>query len=96
MPAGLKLSNVVLQIKKNGGGKARLVPSLDGGLYQMDEEGIEPFPLNADTLLSSSYRFGEDSNLVGGKTTERYGINIDTGKVGGSTVSFVMNLSVTG
>ena len=58
----------------------------------MDEEGIEPFPLNADTLLSSTYSFGEDSNLVGGKTTERYGINVDTGTVGGSTVDGVLCL----
>ena len=85
---------MLLQVNTNGGGKARLVPSLDGGLYQIDEDGIVPFPLNADTLLSSSLRFGENSNLVGGKTTERYGIDVNTGLVGGSTTSMASSSCV--
>ena len=58
-----------------------LIPSLDGGLYQFDGEAIEPVPLAADILLSSSFRFNDDSMVVGGKETENYGIDVKTGKV---------------
>ena len=57
------------------------MPSLDGSLYQVDSEGIEPVPLAADILLSSSFRFSEDLTVVGGKEVETYGIDLNTGKV---------------
>ena len=59
-----------------------LVPSLDGSLYQFDGDGIEPIPLGADLLLSSSFRFTDDSTIVGGKEVETYGIDLQTGQVG--------------
>lgn len=58
-----------------------LVPSLDGDLYQFDGDGIEPVPLGADLLLSSSFRFSDDSTIVGGKEVLTYGIDLNTGKV---------------
>lgn len=57
------------------------MPSLDGSLYQVDSEGIEPVPLVADILLSSSFRFSKDLTVVGGKEVETYGIDLNTGKV---------------
>jgi len=59
-----------------------LVPSLDGGLYQFDGDGLEPVPLGADLLLSTSFRFADDSTIVGGKEIETYGIDLNSGKVG--------------
>lgn len=64
-----------------------LIPSLDGDLYQFDGDGIEPIPLGADLLLSSSFRFADDSTIVGGKEVQTYGIDLNTGKVGIIVVS---------
>ena len=74
------------------GRPSRLVPSLDGSLYQMDGEGIEPIPLAADLLLTSTYKLTDDASIVGGKEIETYGINISTGKVG--RWSFTVNVLV--
>ena len=56
----------LLQYKRNDV-PFRLIPSLDGGLYQMDGDGIEPIPLGADTLLSSTFCLTDDWMIVGGK-----------------------------
>ena len=61
----------------------QLVPSMDGNLYQMDSEGIEPIPLAADLLLTSTYKLTDDSFIVGRKQLESVGLDADTGKVGG-------------
>lgn len=74
------LTVVLCQIT-NGGLKKRLVPSLDGSLYQVDSSGIEAVPITADFLLSSSFKFSEDLTAVGGKEVETYGIDLTTGKV---------------
>lgn len=63
------------------GQPSRLVPSLDGSLYQMDGEGIEPLPLAADLLLTSTYKLTDEASIVGGKEIETYGIDVNTGKV---------------
>ena len=69
-----------LQIKRDGQ-NTRLIPSLDGSLYQFDGENIEPVPFTADTLLSSSFRFTDESTIVGGKDSIKYGIDANTGQV---------------
>ena len=69
-----------LQIKRDGQ-STRLIPSLDGSLYQFDGENIEPVPFTADTLLSSSFRFTDESTIVGGKDSIKYGIDANTGQV---------------
>jgi translation initiation factor 2-alpha kinase 3 len=68
------------QVNRNGV-ITRLIPSLDGGLYQFDGESVQPVPFNADTLLSSSFRFNDDSTIVGGKHAHSYGIDAQTGQV---------------
>lgn len=60
----------------------RLIPGLDGRLYQFDGEMIEPLPLSADNLLDSSVRFHENSFIVGGKELSSFGINPENGQVG--------------
>jgi len=47
----------------------------------MDRDGIEPVPLAADVMLSSSFRFADDSMIIGAKEIESYGINLNSGKV---------------
>ena len=54
---------------------------MDGALYEFDGVGIEALPFTADTLLSSSFKFSDDSVVVGGKETITYGVSSKTGKV---------------
>lgn len=42
-----------------------MIPSLSGGLYKFDGESIEPVPVTADSLLSSSYRYSDDLVMAG-------------------------------
>lgn len=59
----------------------RLIPSLDGGMFQYDGETIEELPMTAESLLSSSVRVTENSVMVGGKEIQSYGVDLNTGKV---------------
>lgn len=61
--------------------KTRLIPSLDGGLYQYDGDSIEAVPLTAETLLSSSFKMTEDITMIGGKDILSYGIDPVSGQV---------------
>lgn len=64
------------------GERTRLIPSLDGGLYQYNGESIEAVPFTAETLLSSSFKLSENTVVVGGKELCTYGLEKQTGKVG--------------
>lgn len=68
------------QIRRDGL-PTRLIPSLDGALYQFDGDKIEALPFSADTLLSASFRFSDDAVVVGGKETVSFGVSSKTGKV---------------
>lgn len=59
----------------------RLIPSLDGALYQFDGDKVEAIPLSAETLLSTTYRLGDDSMIVGSKDLRNFGVNLHTGEV---------------
>ena len=59
----------------------RLIPSLDGGLYRFDGDGFEALPFTADSLLTSSFKFSEDSSVVGGRESESYGVDVNSGEV---------------
>ena len=61
--------------------KSRIIPSLGGTLFQFDGQSIKPMQIDADLLMSSSFRMGDDTYIVGGKETITYGINLTTGKV---------------
>lgn len=65
----------------HSGKKMRLIPSLDGALYQFDGDKVEAVPLSAETLLSSTYRLSDDSMIVGSKDMKSFGINLHTGEV---------------
>lgn len=59
------------------------IPSLDGALFQWnrDRESMEAVPFSVESLLDSSYRVGEDTVLVGGKSLTTYGLGAYSGKV---------------
>ncbi|XP_054167249.1 eukaryotic translation initiation factor 2-alpha kinase-like [Oppia nitens] len=59
----------------------RVVPSLDGNLYLFNGKTIDGLPLNADTLLKSSYKLGDDLVITGGQESQLSGIDISTGRV---------------
>ncbi|XP_059577434.1 eukaryotic translation initiation factor 2-alpha kinase 3 isoform X4 [Alligator mississippiensis] len=64
-------------------GNKMIIPSLDGDLFQWDRdrESMEAVPFTVESLLESSYKFGEDVVLVGGKSLTTYGLSSYSGKV---------------
>ncbi|KAK2092813.1 Eukaryotic translation initiation factor 2-alpha kinase 3 [Saguinus oedipus] len=60
-----------------------IIPSLDGDLFQWDRdrESMETVPFTVESLLESSYKFGDDVVLVGGKSLTTYGLSAYSGKV---------------
>ncbi|XP_029982468.1 eukaryotic translation initiation factor 2-alpha kinase 3 [Sphaeramia orbicularis] len=64
-------------------GNKMLIPSLDGALFQWnrDRESMEAVPFNVESLLESSYRIGDDTVLVGGKSLTTYGLGAYSGKI---------------
>lgn len=64
-------------------GNKIIIPSLDGDLFQWDRDrgSMEAVPFTVESLLESSYKFGEDVVLVGGKSLTTYGLSSYSGKV---------------
>ncbi|XP_023050650.1 eukaryotic translation initiation factor 2-alpha kinase 3 isoform X2 [Piliocolobus tephrosceles] len=64
-------------------GNKMIIPSLDGDLFQWDRdrESMETVPFTVESLLESSYKFGDDVVLVGGKSLTTYGLSACSGKV---------------
>ncbi|XP_041828636.1 eukaryotic translation initiation factor 2-alpha kinase 3 [Melanotaenia boesemani] len=64
-------------------GNKMVIPSLDGALFQWnrDRESMEAVPFSVESLLESSFRIGEDTVLVGGKSLTTYGLGAYSGKI---------------
>ncbi|XP_013872530.1 eukaryotic translation initiation factor 2-alpha kinase 3 [Austrofundulus limnaeus] len=64
-------------------GSKMVIPSLDGALFQWnrDRDSMEAVPFSVESLLESSYRIGEDTVLVGGKSLTTYGLGAYSGKI---------------
>ncbi|XP_028715253.1 eukaryotic translation initiation factor 2-alpha kinase 3 [Peromyscus leucopus] len=64
-------------------GNKMIIPSLDGDLFQWDRdrESMETVPFTVESLLESSYKFGDDVVLVGGKSLTTYGLSAYSGKL---------------
>lgn len=64
-------------------GNKMVIPSLDGALFQWnrDRELMEAVPFSVESLLESSYRVGDDTVLVGGKSLTTYGLGAFSGKI---------------
>lgn len=61
--------------------RTRLIPSLDGGLYQYDGESIEAIPMTAESLLSATNKVSDRMMMIGGKDIKTYGIDPKNGQV---------------
>ncbi|XP_045613966.2 eukaryotic translation initiation factor 2-alpha kinase [Procambarus clarkii] len=59
----------------------RLIPSLDGGIFRFDGEGVEALPVTADTLLHSSFKFNAETIFTGGRDSEVWGIAAGSGQI---------------
>ncbi|XP_064809157.1 LOW QUALITY PROTEIN: eukaryotic translation initiation factor 2-alpha kinase 3 [Oncorhynchus masou masou] len=64
-------------------GNKMFIPSLDGELFQWnrDRESMEAVSFSVESLLESSFRIGEDTVLVGGKSLTSYGLGAYSGKL---------------
>ncbi|XP_028833395.1 LOW QUALITY PROTEIN: eukaryotic translation initiation factor 2-alpha kinase 3 [Denticeps clupeoides] len=64
-------------------GNKMIIPSLDGALFQWnrDRESMEAVPFSVESLLDSSFRIGDDTVLVGGKSLTTYGLGAYSGKL---------------
>lgn len=79
---GSMLSSNIHHRELNNNGKwLRLIPSLNGGLYQFDEENLEEVPISASQLLHSSFRYSDDLVFSGGRERKSYGVSSITGKI---------------
>ncbi|XP_016972329.1 eukaryotic translation initiation factor 2-alpha kinase isoform X1 [Drosophila rhopaloa] len=65
----------------NNGQFVRMIPSLSGGIYKFDGDSIDPIPITAEHLLSSSAKFSDDLVISGGKETRSYGVSVRTGQL---------------
>jgi len=61
--------------------KMKLVPSLNGGIYQLKKDNIEEIPLSAELLLGKLQKLPDGTHIVGGKEIKSYGIDAETGKL---------------
>ena len=75
------LSSTIQDIEITGNKLVRLIPSLAGGLYKFDGEVIERVPLSAEELLSTSFKFADNTVMTGGKESRVYGIELSTGRI---------------
>lgn len=56
----------ILQLEVTSRGEwVRLIPSLDGGIFRFDGEGVEALPVTAETLLQSSFKFNSETIFTG-------------------------------
>ncbi|KAM6201727.1 eukaryotic translation initiation factor 2-alpha kinase 3 [Rhynchocyon petersi] len=60
-----------------------IIPSLEGDLFQWDRdrESMETVPFTVESLLESSFKYGDDVVLAGGKSFTTYGLSACNGKV---------------
>lgn len=54
----------------NNGQWVRMIPSLSGSIYKFDGETVEPIPISAEHLLSSSYKYSDDLVISGMVNTD--------------------------
>ncbi len=67
---------------QTNGAVPNLIPGLNRAIYQWDGAKLNMLPFTADDLIDSTKFVGEQGfSLVGSKTNEVTGINVQNGKV---------------
>lgn len=63
---GQMISSSIHDIELTNNGKwVRMIPSLSGSIYKFDGESVEPIPINADNLLSSTFKYSDELVISG-------------------------------
>ncbi|XP_060646711.1 eukaryotic translation initiation factor 2-alpha kinase isoform X1 [Drosophila nasuta] len=79
---GPLISSSIHRLELTSNGQfVRMIPSLSGGIYKFDGDSIDPIPITAEHLLSSSAKFSDDLVISGGKETRNYGVSVRTGQL---------------
>ncbi|KAF5300197.1 hypothetical protein FQA39_LY11231 [Lamprigera yunnana] len=79
-PGSLLNSNIHKLELTNNGQWIRIIPSLSGSLYKFNGITIDPMPISADSLLSSSFKYLDDLAVAGGREVRTYGMLLNSGK----------------
>jgi len=79
---GPMLSSTLSDLEMDDRGHlVKLIPSLSGKIYKLQDEVIEPLAMDVSTLLSSSLKMQENVVLTGGKETRTFGMDLQTGEI---------------
>ena len=79
---GPMLSSTLSDLELDDRGRmVKLIPSLSGNIYKLQDEVVEPLAMDASSLLSSSLKMQENLVLTGGKETRTFGIDLQTGEI---------------
>lgn len=79
---GPMLDSTISQMELDSRGQwVRLIPSLTGNLYKFNGNEVEPMPMDAGGLLSSSLKLQDNFVFTGGKETRTMGIDLKTGEL---------------
>lgn len=63
---GQMISSSIHDIELTNNGKwVRMIPSLSGSIYKFDGDSVEPIPINADNLLSSTFKYSDELVISG-------------------------------
>ncbi|KAB0801166.1 hypothetical protein PPYR_05520 [Photinus pyralis] len=79
-PGSLLNSNIHQLELSNNGQWIRIIPSLSGSLYKFNGITVDPLPISADSLLTSSFRYLDDLAVAGGREVRTYGVALHTGQ----------------
>ncbi|KAF5303410.1 hypothetical protein FQR65_LT08252 [Abscondita terminalis] len=79
-PGSLLSSNIHKLELTNNGQWIRIIPSLSGSLYKFNGATIDPIPISADSLLTSSFRYLDDLAIAGGREVRTYGMMLNSGQ----------------
>lgn len=80
-PGSLLNSNIHQLELSNNGQWIRIIPSLSGSLYKFNGITVDPIPISADSLLTSSFRYLDDLAVAGGREVRTYGLVLNTGQI---------------
>merc|ERR1719500_1255358 len=79
---GPMLSSTLSDLEIDDRGRlVKLIPSLSGNIYKLQDETVEPLAMDASSLLSSSLKMQETVVLTGGKETRTIGLDLQSGEI---------------
>ncbi|XP_031826001.1 eukaryotic translation initiation factor 2-alpha kinase isoform X2 [Nomia melanderi] len=74
-------SNIHHREFNDNGKRIYFIPSLNGGLYKLDEKNLEAVPVSVTQLIQSSFRYSDNLVFSGGREVKSYGVSGTTGDI---------------